>query len=143
MCTHRHGTADSAILATLSLILHAADISNPGKPWVIHKKCADCILTEFFAQGDEERKRGLPISPLCDRTMTDMADTQITFIEVIVEPTLVVLGEMFDHLLLRDSADTTINSVKNRPKSRQPLKQLAKRNTTDNQRSDVNFSTMP
>ena len=35
------------------------------------------ILSEFFAQGDRERKLDLPISPLCDRFSSRVAKSQI------------------------------------------------------------------
>ena len=44
------------------------------------------ILQEFFEQGDQERRLGLPISPMMDRTASSPAQTHINFIEFIVAP---------------------------------------------------------
>lgn len=43
------------------------------------------ILEEFFRQGDLEASMGLPYSPLCDRHTTHVAESQIGFIDFIVE----------------------------------------------------------
>jgi len=96
----------------MSLILHAADISNPGKTWTTHRRCAEAVIEEFFAQGDEEKKRGLPITPLCDRNVTDVPRTQVTFIEVIVEPCLTVLGDMFDYIAIWDVDESPSQRVR-------------------------------
>ena len=45
-------------------------------------------------QGDLERDRGLPCSPLCDRQSTAVEQSQISFINFIVEPSFEVLTEM-------------------------------------------------
>ena len=45
------------------------------------------ILSEFFAQGDQERDLGFPeISFLCDRYVVNVADSQMGFIESVVAP---------------------------------------------------------
>jgi hypothetical protein len=86
----------------MSLLLHAADISHPGKPWRFHKKFADTILDEFFLQGDEEAKLGLPFSPLCDRHAVLIPESQIGFIEFIVEPSLSILSDLIDFFVKSD-----------------------------------------
>lgn len=43
-------------------------------------------MEEFFAQGDEEVKLGLPVSPLGDRAKVIPSSSQQGFIEVIVAP---------------------------------------------------------
>ncbi len=42
-------------------------------------------------KGDEERKRGLPISYLCDRYTVNTSKSQLGFIDVIVLPTYEVM----------------------------------------------------
>jgi len=76
----------------LPFILHSADISNPAKPRKTAIEWTERCLREFFEQGDEEKKLGLPISPLCDRLETKRADSQVGFIKYVIQPTFEVLG---------------------------------------------------
>ncbi|XP_054334954.1 dual specificity calcium/calmodulin-dependent 3',5'-cyclic nucleotide phosphodiesterase 1A isoform X12 [Pongo pygmaeus] len=62
---------------TMSLILHAADISHPAKSWKLHYRWTMALMEEFFLQGDKEAELGLPFSPLCDRKSTMVAQSQI------------------------------------------------------------------
>jgi hypothetical protein len=107
--------------AAMSLILHCADISHPGKPWKIHKKLADHILEEFFLQGDEEARLGLPFSPLCDRNSVLVPESQISFIEFIVEPSMTVLGDLID-FLVHGNGEVSASSLKEQPTTTPPSK---------------------
>ncbi|XP_003791507.1 calcium/calmodulin-dependent 3',5'-cyclic nucleotide phosphodiesterase 1A [Otolemur garnettii] len=86
----------------MSLILHAADISHPAKPWNLHYRWTMALMEEFFLQGDKEAELGLPFSPLCDRKSTMVAQSQIGFIDFIVEPTF---------SLLTDSTEKIVNPL--------------------------------
>ncbi|XP_071101188.1 dual specificity calcium/calmodulin-dependent 3',5'-cyclic nucleotide phosphodiesterase 1A-like isoform X5 [Haliotis cracherodii] len=83
----------------VSLVLHCADISHPSKDWDLHKRWTDLLLEEFFRQGDREQELGLPFSPLCDRKNTLVAESQIGFIDFIVDPSFQVMGDMLDKIL--------------------------------------------
>ncbi|XP_069387911.1 dual specificity calcium/calmodulin-dependent 3',5'-cyclic nucleotide phosphodiesterase 1C-like [Paralichthys olivaceus] len=83
----------------LSLLLHTADISHPAKCWELHHHWTTSLLEEFFRQGDKEAELGLPFSPLCDRSSTMVAQSQIGFIDFIVEPTFTVLMEMIEKIV--------------------------------------------
>ncbi|XP_029385541.1 calcium/calmodulin-dependent 3',5'-cyclic nucleotide phosphodiesterase 1A-like [Echeneis naucrates] len=83
----------------LSLLLHTADISHPAKQWDLHHQWTTSLLEEFFIQGDKEAELGLPFSPLCDRKSTMVAQSQIGFIDFIVEPTFTVLTEMVEKIV--------------------------------------------
>ncbi|XP_040922257.1 calcium/calmodulin-dependent 3',5'-cyclic nucleotide phosphodiesterase 1C [Toxotes jaculatrix] len=83
----------------LSLLLHTADISHPAKHWELHHHWTTSLLEEFFRQGDKEAELGLPFSPLCDRKSTMVAQSQIGFIDFIVEPTFTVLTEMIEKIV--------------------------------------------
>lgn len=78
----------------LSFLLHCADISNPTKPCPRFIQWADLCLEEFFAQGDLEKEKGLPVSPLCDRLTNSRADSQIGFTTFIILPTFEVVGKL-------------------------------------------------
>ncbi|NXF31967.1 PDE1C phosphodiesterase, partial [Nyctibius bracteatus] len=83
----------------LSLLLHTADISHPAKAWDLHHRWTTSLLEEFFRQGDKEAELGLPFSPLCDRKSTMVAQSQIGFIDFIVEPTFTVLTDMTEKIV--------------------------------------------
>ncbi|XP_008475642.2 calcium/calmodulin-dependent 3',5'-cyclic nucleotide phosphodiesterase 1 [Diaphorina citri] len=83
----------------LSLVLHCCDIAHPSKRWDLHHRWTSLLLEEFFRQGDKERELGLPFSPLCDRNNTLVAESQIGFIEFIVEPSMAVCSDMLETIL--------------------------------------------
>ena len=85
-------------LQTLSVLLHAADISNPAKPWSLCHHWADLVLNEFWLQGDRERKLGLPLSYLCDRYSVSAARSQVGFIDVVVAPLFATLQRAFEDI---------------------------------------------
>uniref|UniRef100_A0A8C2QWU5 Phosphodiesterase n=1 Tax=Capra hircus TaxID=9925 RepID=A0A8C2QWU5_CAPHI len=72
---------------TMSLILHAADISHPAKSWKLHHRWTMALMEEFFLQGDKEAELGLPFSPLC-------------FIDFIVEPTFSLLTDSTEKIII-------------------------------------------
>ncbi|XP_072903166.1 dual specificity calcium/calmodulin-dependent 3',5'-cyclic nucleotide phosphodiesterase 1A isoform X2 [Hemitrygon akajei] len=83
----------------MSLMLHAADISHPAKSWQQHYRWTMTLMEEFFRQGDSEADLGLPFSPLCDRKSTMVAQSQIGFIDFIVEPTFSVLTDIAEKII--------------------------------------------
>ncbi|KAG7281775.1 hypothetical protein CRUP_037056 [Coryphaenoides rupestris] len=84
----------------LSLLLHTADISHPSKPWALHSRWTRALIEEFFRQGDREAELGLPFSPLCDRNSTLVAESQIGFIDFIVDPTFCLLSDMAEKIVI-------------------------------------------
>ncbi|KAM9839426.1 dual specificity calcium/calmodulin-dependent 3',5'-cyclic nucleotide phosphodiesterase 1A-like [Aulostomus maculatus] len=99
----------------LSLLLHTADISHPAKRWDLHHRWTTSLLEEFFRQGDKEAELGLPFSPLCDRKSTMVAQSQIGFIDFIVEPTFAVLTEMMEVIvtpLIEEASRSGLTSVR-------------------------------
>jgi len=92
--TDEHRECNQLANLFIKFLLHAADISNPVKTEDLAIYWADCALSEFFAQGDEEKKMGLPISPLCDRDTVKRHDSQIGFIKFVIQPTFELIGEI-------------------------------------------------
>jgi hypothetical protein len=78
--------------------LHAADVSNPAKPWPCYDAWTVRVLDEFFAQGDAERAAGLPVSAGFDRTQVataaDKARGQLGFINYVVAPLYAALARV-------------------------------------------------
>jgi len=80
------GGCEDGALFTL-MCLKCADLAHPTKPAVVHQRWTELITVEFHDQGDKEKERGIPISPLCNRqTDTDLAKSQIGFIDFCVKP---------------------------------------------------------
>jgi hypothetical protein len=70
----------------MDIAIKCSDISNVCKTSKLSLKWTALIMEEFFHQGDEEKKLGLPISPLMDRHNTSVSKCQIGFIDFIVFP---------------------------------------------------------
>ena len=73
----------------MNALLHCADIGNPMKsaleigliglmlrPWEICYQLAHLCLDEFFAQGDMEKERGIPVQMLNDREKVNRPNSQ-------------------------------------------------------------------
>ncbi|XP_059220675.1 dual specificity calcium/calmodulin-dependent 3',5'-cyclic nucleotide phosphodiesterase 1 isoform X6 [Stomoxys calcitrans] len=97
LLTLNEATVDKS--KALALVLHCCDISHPAKRWNLHHRWTMLLLEEFFRQGDLERELGLPFSPLCDRNNTLVAESQIGFIDFIVDPSMSVMADMLEHAL--------------------------------------------
>ncbi|KNE63099.1 hypothetical protein AMAG_18949 [Allomyces macrogynus ATCC 38327] len=68
------------------IIIKASDVSNPSKELGLYLEWTQRIMAEFFAQGDEERRLGLPISPFMDRHAANYPGCQLGFIGFICKP---------------------------------------------------------
>uniref|UniRef100_A0A7S1RV87 PDEase domain-containing protein n=1 Tax=Alexandrium catenella TaxID=2925 RepID=A0A7S1RV87_ALECA len=68
------------------VLLHVADISNSMKPFRICRLWAWQVLEEFFLQGDEEKRLGVPVQALNDREKVNRPFSQVGFIEFLVSP---------------------------------------------------------
>ena len=66
--------------------MHTADIANPAKPLKLCLLWTEMVMEEFFEQGDQEARLGMPISPFYDREKTSVAQCQMGFINVLVKP---------------------------------------------------------
>jgi hypothetical protein len=84
--------------AVLNMIIHTCDISNPAKPPQINKIWVDLLFIEFFTQGDEEKKLNIEVSPLCDRKITNVNNTQYGFIHGVVVPTFEILVKVIPEI---------------------------------------------
>lgn len=68
------------------LFLHLADVSTPLKPWKINVQWATRVQDEFFDQGDEEKRLGIPVGMLNDRDKVNRSGTEHGFINFLVGP---------------------------------------------------------
>jgi hypothetical protein len=56
---------DDELLVTQA-VLHAADISNPSRPWHLNCRWGDFVSHEFWLQGLREEQAGLPVAAFND-----------------------------------------------------------------------------
>ncbi|KAI8888987.1 HD-domain/PDEase-like protein, partial [Backusella circina FSU 941] len=82
-------------LLLCEIIVHAADISNPVRPWPICHAWADLVAEEFFGQGDAEKELGLSVSPNMDRNKISKGIIGMQFSEFIIRPFFETFSEMF------------------------------------------------
>ncbi|CAO3588475.1 unnamed protein product [Absidia cylindrospora] len=87
------GRDDRLILC--QTLLHAADISNPLRPWPICYIWSQRVCTEFFHQGDMERMNGLPNSPNMDRQKTNQLTVGLQFSDYVVSPYFEIFAALF------------------------------------------------
>ena len=68
------------------MLVHAADIGNPTRPFELAKQWSENITKEFFGQGDKEKALGLDVTFLCDRNTTNFAKGQVGFLSFMIDP---------------------------------------------------------
>ncbi|XP_066478350.1 dual specificity calcium/calmodulin-dependent 3',5'-cyclic nucleotide phosphodiesterase 1A-like [Tiliqua scincoides] len=83
----------------MCMILHAADMSHPSKAWELSYQWAEAVMEELFRQGDKEAELGITVSTLCDRKTTNIAECQIAFIDIIVQPAFALLLEVVEKIV--------------------------------------------
>lgn len=64
-------------LLVLEMLLKLSDIGGPTRPKDLHLAWVHRLSEEFFAQGDDERALGLPVSPYMDRARPQIAKLQV------------------------------------------------------------------
>lgn len=77
-------SADNELVC--SMILHGADIGCVAKDWEVYQPWVCRLFEEFYRQGDDEKKRGLNVVALFDRTKGNPSKAQKGFIKVICMP---------------------------------------------------------
>ncbi|KAF4675904.1 Calcium/calmodulin-dependent 3',5'-cyclic nucleotide phosphodiesterase 1B [Perkinsus olseni] len=90
-------------MTLLQLFLHAADISNPTKPFKSCKAWANRVLDEFFAQGDLEKAQNIPVQMLNDRNTVSRPHSQIGFLEFLVAPLFLLQVQLLPSLYESDN----------------------------------------
>eukprot|EP00276_Gloeochaete_wittrockiana_P010868 CAMPEP_0184652298 /NCGR_PEP_ID=MMETSP0308-20130426/9998_1 /TAXON_ID=38269 /ORGANISM="Gloeochaete witrockiana, Strain SAG 46.84" /LENGTH=680 /DNA_ID=CAMNT_0027087099 /DNA_START=276 /DNA_END=2315 /DNA_ORIENTATION=+ len=71
----------------MNMLIKVADISNAGRKKDVYMPWVDKIMEEFFRQGDQEREKGLDISPWMDRKDPQVKLCQIGFLDYLALPT--------------------------------------------------------
>merc|ERR1719265_2444803 len=75
-------------------IIKSSDIGQGMVSWNPHREWSYRVLAEFFAQGDEEKVLGLPVSPLCERKGYNIVGNQGFFIDFLCRELFTSLGRM-------------------------------------------------
>ncbi|XP_006817485.1 cGMP-inhibited 3',5'-cyclic phosphodiesterase 3B-like, partial [Saccoglossus kowalevskii] len=86
-------SAEPDRLLVSQMCIKLADISGPTKYKNLHINWTYRISEEFYEQGDEEARLGLPISPYMDRRSPQLAKLQETFINHLVAPLCNAYGQ--------------------------------------------------
>ncbi|GIL88899.1 hypothetical protein Vretifemale_16705, partial [Volvox reticuliferus] len=86
---------DAERLLSLQVVLKVADLGHLAEELDVHKRWLSALEEEFFLQGDQERERGLPISPLFDRDKQGVSKSQVGFFEFVALPMAHALTSAF------------------------------------------------
>lgn len=98
----------------IEMAVHASDVSTQVRPFKTALTWTWLLFEEFFDQGDAEKAQDLPISFLCDRTSTQITQSQPGFMNYIVIPlfsTIANLMPQLKHLEKngKENADNWVN----------------------------------
>jgi hypothetical protein len=107
-----HNRFDERDPAFLSLVartlIKAADISNTSKEFDQARLWGRRIMREYWAQGELEKRRNLPLGPLNDRRKVEFHGAQGWFIENQVTPLFKLLSRLDDEV--EDAVDTLVKN---------------------------------
>ena len=125
----------------LNLLIHAADISNPTKPFKVYLKWAKLVLEEFFEQGDKEKALGLPITN--DRNTVKLNTSQIGFIDYVALPFISSYILIFPKLkFLQDNIIINKEKFSNYGEDEKSKKNVNKTNNKISKKSSLKNSTI-
>ncbi|KAJ3226679.1 High affinity cAMP-specific 3',5'-cyclic phosphodiesterase 7A [Clydaea vesicula] len=79
----------------MDIAIKCGDIANSSRPLHLCKKWAGLVMDEFWIQGDEEKKRNIPVSMFMDRNNCIVSKSQVGFIDYIATP----LYEVWDNYM--------------------------------------------
>ncbi|KAJ8954392.1 hypothetical protein NQ318_011065 [Aromia moschata] len=89
-----------------SLLMTCADLSDQTKDWTETKRVAQLIYTEFFTQGDLEKKMGKEPANMMDREKASIPDHQVQFLTEVCLCIFRILATIFP------SAKILVDSIK-------------------------------
>lgn len=99
----------------LNYLIHMADLGHNCKKYEISIQWVKLLTEEFWRQGDLEKKKGLPISFLCDRDKIDVPSSQVNFLKGFILSSFDCLVAIFPKLKY------TIENAENNIKTWQKL----------------------
>eukprot|EP00462_Mataza_sp_D1_P018059 CAMPEP_0175139788 /NCGR_PEP_ID=MMETSP0087-20121206/11108_1 /TAXON_ID=136419 /ORGANISM="Unknown Unknown, Strain D1" /LENGTH=722 /DNA_ID=CAMNT_0016422859 /DNA_START=77 /DNA_END=2245 /DNA_ORIENTATION=+ len=101
----------------LQMTLKCGDLGHAAKPLNLHTSWTMRVNEEFYAQGDDERKAGLQISPFMDREKADLPRSQLGFMNFLVMP-------MYEEFLKLVDPENKFPCIENLTKNRNHWKSL-------------------
>jgi hypothetical protein len=95
---------DKALL-TMRIALKCADMGHLSLSWPAHVQWVRRLEQELFTQGDVERREGVRVSFLMDRSKPGVMESQVGFFDFVVLPLFTTLADAFPATrILLDSA---------------------------------------
>ena len=94
----------------LNYLMHSADLGHNCKKYEISKKWVHLLCEEFWLQGDQEKKLGIPVSFLCDRDKIDVPASQVNFLRGFIISSFDCLVSIFPNL--KYTMDNAKNNIK-------------------------------
>jgi hypothetical protein len=85
-------------------LMKAADISNTSKDFTQARLWGKRVMREYWAQGEQEKERDLPLGPLNDRNKVEFHAAQGWFIENQVTPLFLLLARLEEDV--QDAVDS-------------------------------------
>ncbi|XP_037132212.1 high affinity cGMP-specific 3',5'-cyclic phosphodiesterase 9A-like isoform X1 [Syngnathus acus] len=79
----------------MKIMVKVSDISNEARPMAVAEPWLDCLLQEFFNQGDAEKLKGLPVTPFMDRDKVSKPSSQTSFIRFVLLPLFTEITKLF------------------------------------------------
>lgn len=70
----------------LQTAMKCADLGHLTHKWEVHRKWVEALEEEMWRQGDAEKARGMPVSPLMDRAKGGITKSQQGFFDYVVLP---------------------------------------------------------
>eukprot|EP00003_Mantamonas_plastica_P018806 TRINITY_DN3069_c0_g1_i1.p1 TRINITY_DN3069_c0_g1~~TRINITY_DN3069_c0_g1_i1.p1 ORF type:complete len:240 (+),score=89.08 TRINITY_DN3069_c0_g1_i1:284-1003(+) len=83
----------SDLMLLMKMCLKCADLSHSSKSRELHLNWTKRVTEEFFQQGDAEKRLGMPVSPMLDRTKPGLAKSQVGFFDFAILPMYEVMGK--------------------------------------------------
>uniref|UniRef100_A0A8C4N4I9 High affinity cGMP-specific 3',5'-cyclic phosphodiesterase 9A n=1 Tax=Eptatretus burgeri TaxID=7764 RepID=A0A8C4N4I9_EPTBU len=80
------------------VLIKCCDISNEVRPMSVAQPWLDCLLEEYFMQGDREKREGLPVAPFMDREKVTKPGAQIGFIKHMLLPMFEAVMKIFPQI---------------------------------------------
>lgn len=105
-------SSDNALcVQLLKVLMKSSDISNQARAGAIAWKWNIAVYTEFYREGDIDRKKGRQVNPLHDRHSNVISKSTVGFIKFVVRPLVTLLNRAVQ-VLKRAGAPLNVSGLK-------------------------------